>query len=159
SRVADAVRTEGVGSNWDVPAASFVDGSAQLGDAELRPTDVRARRHPATSGHDLEARGAGLQLASGRRADARFVVDFETQKVAVTAGDGDRRACREDARTVNQPVGDRIPKAERHSASTAQVADSGDAGGECLARSRDAAQQKPLIVFHTEVAEWVRPGA
>ena len=91
-RVLDASRTDGVRSDRDIRPSSFVDGALNLGYSELGHTHVRAWRHSPTGGHDLQTRGARLELASGRGADPGLVVSFETQKMAVTAGDRDRRA-------------------------------------------------------------------
>ena len=99
SRGPDAGRAEGVRGDRDTRASSFVDGGLNLGHAELGHTHVRARRHSSTGRHDLQARGARLELASGRGADPGLVVRFETQKVAVAAGDRDRRAGGQDPRT------------------------------------------------------------
>ena len=91
-RVLDASRTDGVRSDRDTRTSSFVYGGLNLGRSELGHTHIRARRHSSAGGHDLQARGARLELTSGRGADAGLVVSFETQEMAVTAGDRDRRA-------------------------------------------------------------------
>src|SRR5882762_2422674 len=100
---------DGVRRDRDIRASSFVDGALNLGYSELGHTHVRAWRHSPTGGHDLQARGARLELASGRGADPGLVVSLETQKMAVTAGNRDRRAGGEDPRASDQAGGDAVP--------------------------------------------------
>src|SRR6266849_8536843 len=107
-RVLDASRTDCVRSDRYIRASSFVDGTLNLVHSELGHTHVRAWRHSPTGGHDLQARGARLELASGRGADPGLVVSFETQKMAVTAGNRDRRAGGQDPRTSDQAGGNAV---------------------------------------------------
>src|SRR5258708_40050960 len=111
-RVLDASRTDGVRSDRHIRTSSFVDGALNLGYAQLGHTHARAWRHSPTGGHDLQARGAQLELASGRGADPGLVVSLETQKMAVTAGNRDRRAAATDPRASEQAGGRAVPESE-----------------------------------------------
>src|SRR5439155_21751095 len=84
--------------------------------------DIGPWSHTPPGGHNLEAVGAGLELASGGDAHFRFAVRFEAQKMAVSACNRDRRSRRQDARACDLALGNRVTQAERHASSATEIA-------------------------------------
>jgi len=131
------------------------DGLTAAAD-RVRRADIGAGRHAPTRGHDFETIRPGFELAPGCYADRRFTVGLEPQKVAMAAGDGDRRPGRQDAGAGDEPTGNGVTQAEGHTASASQIADRRDSSAERLPCAGYSTQQKLLIVLGQEIAQGMR---
>ena len=168
-------RRIGVHRDIGVPVGGGLDPCPQLGLAECRHVERRARRRHASPSDELDLRSALQQLLAHAQANlvravgdhraARFLHRaqrsartprdiLQRTQVAVAAGGGDHRAARINARPRHDPFVDRLFERER---GTAEVANRGEAAHQ-RALGLGARGQKDIAHIRGEQARYRQRG-
>ena len=131
-----------MGSHDPAGLVGFVDRHRHLVHGQLgRPCGLSRRHHPPSS-HDLDRRGAGLDLASDGMAHGVGAIGLNTEPVAVSSGHRDHPARCEHPRARDLAAFDEACQSDVDTGSTADVPNGRDAGSQCLLQPARGADRR-----------------